>query len=321
MAVDKLAQVTRDLAEPVLLFAGPKGSSDERAGQLFAEAFDNAEILPLRSLEQVVSTVDSTVGCLGVIPLEDSLHGEFTQAVSRLLFNTSHTCITRTLVLSERLWVQSLDPTKPPMVAHSHSSILERFAPVLDELGIVGISAPNTTEACRIVAAQGNPLHVAIAPDVVANEFSLVHHQLMTDAAVDVTTRYGLLGRGIPEALEGVETLALICPLEDRVGTLARIMEIFRLNGVNLVSLRSMNVGDQNPHVFLVEFAGHPVDAPVASAVVELFKHDVFIKIVGVCTPASLAIEDHPVRGVPAILTNVDEYQDWIDTHSHGVGQ
>jgi len=316
--VDKLARVTRDMNEPVLLFAGPKGSSDERAGRLFAEAFDNAEVLPLRSLEQVVSTVDSTVGCLGVIPLEDSLHGEFTQAVGRLLFNTSNTCITRTLVLSERIWVQSLDPSKPPMVAYSHSSILERFAPVLDELGIVGVSTPNTTEACRIVAAQGNPLHVALAPDVVAADYSLVHHGLMASSAVDINTRYGLLGRGIPEALEGVETLALICPLEDRVGTLARIMDIFRLNGVNLVSLRSINVGDQNPHMFLVEFAGHPVDDAVAAAVVELFQHDVYLKIVGVCTPASLAIEDHPVRTVPAILSNVDDYQSWIDTHSAG---
>jgi prephenate dehydratase len=252
------------------------------------------------------------------VPLEDSLHGEFTQAVARLLFNTTNTCVTRTLVLTEKLWVQTLDATKPPMVAHSHSSILERFAPVLDELGIVGVSAPNTTEACRIVAAQGNPLHIALAPDVVASKFSLVHHQLMASSAVDVTTRYGLLGRGIPEPLEGVETLALICPLEDRVGTLARIMDIFRLNGVNLVSLRSINVGAQNPHMFLVELAGHPVEDSVAAAVVELFKHDVFLKIVGVCTPASLAIEDHPVRNVPAILTNVDEYQSWIDTHSAG---
>jgi prephenate dehydratase len=314
----KLSRVTRDMNEPVLLFAGPRGSSDERAGHLFAQAFDSPEVLPLRSLEQVVSTVDSTVGCLGVVPLEDSLHGEFTQAVARLLFNTTNTCVTRTLVLTEKLWVQTLDATKPPMVAHSHSSILERFAPILDELGIVGVSAPNTTEACRIVAAQGNPLHVALAPDVVASQFSLVHHQLMASSAVDVTTRYGLLGRGIPEPLEGVETLALICPLEDRVGTLARIMDIFRLNGVNLVSLRSINVGAQNPHMFLVELAGHPVEDSVAAAVVELFKHDVFLKIVGVCTPASLAIEDHPVRNVPAILTNVDEYQSWIDTHSAG---
>jgi hypothetical protein len=95
-------------------------------------------------------------------------------------------------------------------------------------------------------------------------------------------------------------------------------MDIFRLNGVNLVSLRSINVGAQNPHMFLVELAGHPVEDSVAAAVVELFKHDVFLKIVGVCTPASLAIEDHPVRSVPAILTNVDEYQSWIDTHSAG---
>ena len=56
----------------------------------------------------------------------------------------------------------------------------------------------------------------------------------------------------------------------------------------------------------------------VAAAVVELFKHEVFIKIVGVCTPASLAIEDHLVREVPAILTNVGEYKSWIDKHSAG---
>ena len=304
-AVDKLSRVTRDINEPVLLFAGPSGSSDERAGHLFAQAFDSAEVLPLRSLEQVVSTVDSTIGCLGIVPLEDSLHGEFTQAVARLLFSTSNTCITRTLVLTEKLCVQTLDASKPPIAAHSHSAI-------------VGISAPNTTEACRIVAAQGNPLHIAIAPDVVASQFSLVHHQLMASAAVDVTTRYGLLGRGIPEPLEGVETLALVCPLEDKVGTLARIMDVFRLNGVNLVSLRSINVGARNPHMFLVELTGHPMEDSVAAAVVELFKHEVFIKIVGVCTPASLAIEDHLVREVPAILTNVGEYKSWIDKHSAG---
>ena len=221
-------------------------------------------------------------------------------------------------MLTEKLCVQTLDASKPPIAAHSHSAILERFAPVLEELGIVGISAPNTTEACRIVAAQGNPLHIAIAPDVVASQFSLVRHQLMASAAIDVTTRYGLLGRGIPEPLEGVETLALVCPLEDKVGTLARIMDVFRLNGVNLVSLRSINVGARNPHMFLVELTGHPMEDSVAAAVVELFKHEVFIKIVGVCTPASLAIEDHLVREVPAILTNVGEYKSWIDKHSAG---
>ena len=34
--------------------------------------------------------------------------------------------------------------------------------------------------------------------------------------------------------------------------------------------------------------------------------------------PDSLAIEDHPVRTVPAILSNVNDYQSWIDTHSAG---
>lgn len=316
--MDKLPTVIRDVDEPVLLFAGPRGSSDERAGHLFSKLFDDAEVLPLRSLEQVVTTVDSTVGCLGVIPLEDSLHGEFTHAVARLLFNTSSSCITRSLVLSEQIWVQAIDASKQPAYAHSHASILEKFAPILNELDIEGISAPNTTEACRTVADQGNPLHVALAPDVVASQFGLGHHSSLDQFAIHVSTRFGLLGRAIPEPEEGVETLALVCPLEDRVGTLARIMDIFRLNGVNLVSLRSINVGPHNPHMFLVELAGHPMDVSVAGAVVELFKHDVFIKIVGVCSPASLAIEEHLTRSVPALLTNVDEYQGWIDAHTPG---
>ena len=304
-----------EVIEPVVIYSGHRGSSDERVAMRFGERLDRPDVLPLSSISSVVSTVDLTEGVLGVVPLEDSIHGEFTRVVWRLLFETKNALIADTIVLSERIWVQALDPTRAPEVIHSHPALLEEYGDVINELGLEIAHSVNSHEACQLVAAQGNPAHVALAPDVVAARAGLVHHGLLESRFLDVHTRYALLGRDVGEPTPSTRTMALICPLEDRVGTLANIIEVFRSNGINLTSLKSVDVGNDRPHHFLVEFHGHPVEPSVATSLLQLFGQDVMVKIVGVCGDDGIHLQKGTDRPVPGMLDGVDSYQAWIDLH------
>jgi prephenate dehydratase len=59
-----------------MLFVGPNGSSVERVAEHFS-GVSVENILPVLTVESLVSTVNLAPGTVGVLPMEDDIRGEF----------------------------------------------------------------------------------------------------------------------------------------------------------------------------------------------------------------------------------------------------
>jgi prephenate dehydratase len=296
-----------------VLYVGPPGNSDQRAAELLAAYRQvDVDILPMESLDMVATTSDMTQGAFGVVTLEDNLHGVFTETIGHLVFRTGHSRIGQTMVLSELIHAQTLDASVSPQVAYSHPALLERFASILSALGIVAESVGTTRQACEIVKGRGSPLCIALAPDVVAQESGLVHHPALEQTSFEVHTKYGLLGRDWGEPDDDVQAmLVFLLPMEDRVGTLARIVEIVSCRDINMTSLRSISMGAGRPHGFLVEVIGRPQDHQVTAMLLDLVASSVAIKIIGAYNYVPLPGEDVAGADVPRLIRSSDELAAW----------
>lgn len=287
--------------ETAMLFVGPKGSSDERVAAKFAGVLPES-ILPVLTVNHLVSTVDMTTGTVGILPLEDDIRGEFHNVYDALVELTSHALIVRTTVLEETIRLQVLDPHKQPEVVYSHPDVLTKYSTFFLESGIESVATANTSVACSTVQRKGNPFHAALAPDVVGQRFGLRPATGFASHDTLIRTRYGLLGHP-EEKQSGVDyaSILYIQPKEDRSGTLLEILNVFSDKGVNLRRLRSQSQGLSQPHGFLVELDGHPQDGHVSFALSSLVSQDIGLKLLGVFPGGSDSLSpEKPV--VPSVL-------------------
>lgn len=274
----------------VVLFVGPKGSSDERVAEKFFEG-EPESVLPILTLENLVTTVDMTPGTVGVLPLEDDIRGEFHASYDALIELTNSSVVIQATTLKETIFLQGLDPNKKPDVVYSHPDILAKYSTFFLESGIETVATANTSIACMGVRERGNPFHCALAPSVVGERYGLKRLENISYSDAVIQTRYGLLGRMQKKNSETrYASILYVQPQDDRSGTLLEILDAFRQENVNLRRLRSQSTGPGMPHGFVVELDGHPSDPNVGFALMVLLSQNVGLKILGVFPAAPEAL-------------------------------
>lgn len=285
----------------VIVYVGPAGSSDERAARQFA-GVSAIEVLTLDSPKAVLFTADSAPGVYGILPLDDNLHGIFTESLTRIIFEAKQAIVCETLLLSERLFFQGLQPSVSPEVAYSHPAVLERFAPKLAENGIRAESVPTTRHACELIRAKGNPSRVAIAPDVVASKSGLTHITNLKASSFQVNTRYALVGRASDIHLDAIGLLLFVLPLDDKVGTLANVLDILKQNNLNLTEIRSIRMAPGSPHGFLLEILGSFKSLAVQATLKTLVQQNIGVKVIGCCELNNISGDDLTNESVPHLI-------------------
>jgi prephenate dehydratase len=271
---------------PVTLFQGPRGSSDERAALLF-DGIEPTQVLSLDSLDELLFTVDTVDGTYGIIPLENNVNGEFTGALSRLILTTEHCLVTQVRTLEEEIGAYGLVANVIPREALVNADILPKFSRALRELDIDPQPAETTYEACKAVVERGNPEMIAFAPRVVAESLGLVpvialahHNQLLR-------TRYGLLQRDPILSKKSSRSTFLLWPKDDSVGTLSTMLEEFKVNGIDIVSLRSFLFALDASHAFLFSVNNGLLDPKLQATLKTLVGQGVRARLLG-----DYAIED-----------------------------
>ncbi|HEX8780983.1 MAG TPA: hypothetical protein VF728_07420, partial [Nocardioides sp.] len=62
---------------------------------------ERGEVLAMATVAEVLETVESTPGCVGLLPVEDSFEGENTAVLDRLVFGTSGVSVSEEVVVAE----------------------------------------------------------------------------------------------------------------------------------------------------------------------------------------------------------------------------
>jgi prephenate dehydratase len=280
----------------LVFYRGPRGSSDHRAVRLFGDLRE-PDTHPMMSLWQVLETVDNTPDAFGVVPIESSIDGELMSVVDRVLFSTSRLLFASEAVLSETVAVYAHRPDCNPRVVVSHPEILQICHSFIVMNGLQSQAADATSAACERVRNARDSNLVALAPREVAESYGLA---LVTEDPAgigEIRTRYLLASQRVAGPSGSDRTMLAITPPRDAPGVLARILEAFSNNAVNISSLtsRPLRVSDARPHyAFVITCDGHVVDDNVRAAVSAVLESGCAVRLLGVyarwlgpevCTP------------------------------------
>ncbi|WP_298208266.1 prephenate dehydratase domain-containing protein [Ferrimicrobium sp.] len=268
---------------PMICFAGPLGSSDHRVIELFG--FTDFDPLPMPSVEQVIFTVSTTPGLLGVLPIENSTEGELTLTLDRLIFDAEDAFIIGEAVLAEEIWGFSLNGEASVHTVISHSMILDLCADFIRHRGLSVRHAVSTKAACDEVVSARDPGLMALAPPSVGAQAGL--NAVATEVAQvsELRTRYALVANALPAPTGTDRTMLAIVPRFDAVGALSEIANHFKNHDVNMSSILSRPLaGERDVHCFVVVADGHANVEPVRSLLRSLLRAGHQVKLMG-CYP------------------------------------
>jgi prephenate dehydratase len=298
----------------LVFYTGPKGSSDHRVVRLFP-GLEAADTHPMPSRWEVLETVDRTPDALGVVPIETSIDGELMSVVDRVLFATSRVRFSGEAVLSESIAVFAARGDAQPRVVVSHPEILQLCHSYIEMNALESEIADATSAACERVRDARDPGLVALAPPEVGHQYGLVVVREDPAAIPEVRTRYLLASRYVADPTGVDRTMLAITPPRDAPGVLARLLDAFSQNDVNLTSLTSRplrTIDDRPHHAFVVTADGHVTDANLRAAVRSMLGSGCQVRLLGafarwtspdVCTPfGELPLGSVDLAGASAVL-------------------
>ena len=265
-------------------FLGPHGTFAEEA-VLTQPDLAALELVPLRSVPEVISAVERGDAEVGLVPIENSIEGTVSVTLDTLAFDTD-LLIQREIDLPISLNLCALPGTTlddiRTVVSHPNPLGQTRVwlsskLPQADTL-----VTNSTAEAAEQVARRQDPTRASIGTAFAARLHGL--ELLATDIAdhPDSETRFVLVGRGIP-APTGHDKTSIVCfQREDRPGSLLAILQEFAARAINLSKLESRptkrSLGD---YCFFMDLHGHVADELVADCLRNLAAKQADVKFLG----------------------------------------
>ena len=267
-------------------FLGPRGTFSEEA-LLSQPDLAAGELVPIRSIPEVIAEVDQGRVEVAVVPIENAIEGSVNATLDTLAFESSpELMIQREIVLPidmhlcARPGTSLSDVTAVVSIPHATAQCREWLARKLP--GVAVQAANSTAEAARDVAeakpAKGKAGRTAaIATALAAKLYGLEILAADIEDHPDNETRFVVIGPGIPARTGHDKTTIVVFQNQDRPGSLLGILQEFAARAVNLTKLESRPTkrGLGN-YCFFIDCEGHIGDELVADVLRNLAaKHDV----------------------------------------------
>ena len=294
-------------------YFGPAGTFTEQA-LLSQTDLAGCELVPYRTVPDVLDAVDNNAVDLGFVPIENSIEGTVNFTQDALVFDHD-LLIQREVVLDiehcivAKKGVALADITTllsiPVATAQCHAYIREH-------LGNAEVRAANSTaEAARIVGDDTSNTMAAVAP---RNAAALYGLEVLASNIADHEgnqTRFVLVGKDtIPAATGHDRTALVVFQRADEPGSLISILQEFAARRINLSQLlsRPTKRGGLGDYCFIMYADGHIKDELVADILRDLHAKQGAVKFLG----------SYPAAGVHAHTTREHadarwrEADDWV---------
>jgi prephenate dehydratase len=250
-------------------YPGPAGSHSAAASAALAP--DGATIIPYASFIAVVEAAVDAEVVLGVLPIENSLHGPVAETHD-LLYEAPLSIVSEvTLSIVHHVVARTPIQLSDVKTIRSHPVAFDQCRDLIHRLDVRALASATTADAAREVAASEDPTEAAIASAEAARAYRL--HVV----AEDVGDRPAAFTRFVGIApytridRDRLWRTALSFVTDHRPGSLYHALGPFARHGLNLVQLVSRPI----PHStfryrFDMVLDGHPLDHELQAALVEM---------------------------------------------------
>ena len=266
-------------------FLGPPGTFTEEA-LLTQPDLAEAELIPMRSMPDVLGAAQSGAVDLGFVALENAIEGTVNISLDSLIFDVD------LLIRREVVLPVTLSLLAPPGTAlgdvqrvvsfpHASAQCRQWFARHLP--GVELQASNSTAEAAERVGRERPAGTVAVGTALAAKIYGLEVLATSIGDHPDNATRFALVARsGIP-APTGHDKTSIVCfQSADRPGSLHAILGQFSARNINLTKLESRPTkrGLGN-YCFVIDLEGHVDDEVVADCLRDLHAMLADLKFLG----------------------------------------
>jgi prephenate dehydratase len=266
---------------PKLSYLGPEGTFTHQAARDLAR--DGEELTPLKSVREVVQSVESGEAAAGVVAFENSLEGPVPANLDEILLQTTRCMISaeRVLPVSFTLFRTTGDDT-PLTGVTSHAFGLAQCSRFIEESGAETRESPSTAGACKDLAESPRPGWGAIGPPVAGEMYGLTAAREHVEDDPRAATRFILLRTSCPEPTGKDRSAFSFLPTHDEPGSLVRLLQEFALRDINLTAIKSRPTKELlGEYIFYIECEGHIKEAHLRDALLGVLRFDSVTRFLG----------------------------------------
>jgi prephenate dehydratase len=260
-------------------FQGERGAFTEEALILYFG--DSVEAVPLRTLDEVFSAVESGAADYGVVPAENSLAGSVGETYDLLLSHDLR--VHGEVVLRVEHHLLSVEGASLIGIREvwSHPQAIDQCRRFLASLGADVVPMSNTALAAKHLADRRDPSVGVIASRRAAAIYGLsVLASNVEDDSSNYTRFFVLSRESRPPT--GDDKTSIIFSTRHEPGSLYSCLEPFASRGINLTKIESRPIRSRPwEYNFYLDMEGHELDPAISAALEELSRRATFVKVLG----------------------------------------
>ncbi len=247
------------------------------ASDFFGQA---PEFIPEANITDVFEEVERKRIDYGVVPIENSVEGTVALTLDGLCEYRIKVCGEIYLPISHDLISQSgRREDIRRILSHPHALAQCRVWLQKNFPGVPTEEVVSTAQAARWASV--DPAVAAVASPLAARTYNLQVIEKRIEDFAGNTTRFLILGHKCPRP-SGNDKTSLLLSLEDRPGSLFRLLEPLANRGINLTKIQSRPVKDEPwRYLFYVDIAGHIEDNEVKAGVDSIREGCTFLEWLG----------------------------------------
>ncbi|NLM14176.1 MAG: prephenate dehydratase [Epulopiscium sp.] len=264
-------------------YLGPSGTFSEQAALSYFSHFNEYELVPFPTIQDLLLAIDRGKVLKGVVPIENSIEGAVNTTVDMLTFEVNLK-IQAEIVIPIRHYLLGFKDFELGEIKEvlSHPQAIAQCRNYLHthmpKAEIVFTSS--TAEAVREVATKKLP-RVAVGTLLAAEKYGLS----VLDSDIQDTkqneTRFVVLGKEEGKKGDKCKT-SLVFSTENKPGELYRVLNIFSLWDINMTKILSRPSKTKlGEYVFFVDLEGHILEEDMKNALMMVQRKTSFYKLLG----------------------------------------
>jgi chorismate mutase / prephenate dehydratase len=275
----EILSACRALEQPLsVTYLGPPATFTHQAAlQRFGAA---VTYRPARSIAEAFDEVERGRAQYGVVPVENTTEGAVNVTLDRLIDSETVICGELYLEIGQYLLSRATDLSEIKRVCSHPQGLAQCRRWLAEHLPNVRTEETLSTSAAAELAATDATV-AAIASELAGQLYGVPALRERIEDHRHNATRFLVLGRQ-PTSPSGRDKTSILFAMRNEPGSLYRILEPLARLGINLTKIES-RPAKQRPweYVMFVDFEGHRETTQVASALDELSKRTLFLKILG----------------------------------------
>lgn len=262
-----------------VVYQGVPGAFSEQAMiRFFGQEVSSSNV---EQFEDIVEMIEQGKADYGVLPIENSSAG-FVSGIYHLLQEHDVTIVGGiSLEVSQALLGIKGAKLEDIQTVYSHPQALMQTKPFLDARGWKQISLENTAVSAKKIQEDGDKTQAAVASVRAAELYNLEVLKLAINSQKHNTTKFVVVS-GKKMYTKDADSISISFSLPHESGSLYNILGHFIFNGLNMTSIESEPLEDQQwEYRFFITFDGNLGDASVQNAITGVRSESSDFKLLG----------------------------------------